>query len=38
MYHLRHDEEFLKDVICEEAERLGLEAPYRDWAYIRPKR
>jgi protein-disulfide isomerase len=33
MYHLRHDEEFLKDVISEEAERRGLEAPYRDWAY-----
>ncbi len=38
MYHLRHDEDFLKDLISEEAERLGLEAPYQDWAYIRQKR
>jgi predicted DsbA family dithiol-disulfide isomerase len=38
MYHLRHDEEFLKDLISEEAERLGLEAPYQDWAYMRQKR
>jgi protein-disulfide isomerase len=38
MYQLRHDEEFLKDLISEEAERLGLEAPYQDWAYIKKKR
>jgi protein-disulfide isomerase len=38
MYVLRHDEDFLKDLISEEAERLGLEAPYQDWAYIRQKR
>ena len=38
MYPLRHDEEFLKDLISEEAERLGLEAPYQDWAYIRQRR
>jgi predicted DsbA family dithiol-disulfide isomerase len=38
MYHLRHDEDFLKDLINEEAERLGLEPPYQDWAYIRKKR
>jgi protein-disulfide isomerase len=38
MFNLRHEEEFLKDLINEEAERLGLEAPYRDWAYIGQKR
>jgi protein-disulfide isomerase len=38
MYHLLHDEGFLKDLISEEAERLGLEAPYQDWAYIKKKR
>lgn len=38
MYHLRHDEEFLKDLISEEAERLGLEPPYQDWAYNRQRR
>lgn len=38
MYHLRHDEGFLKDLISEEAERLGMEPPYQDWAYIRQKR
>jgi protein-disulfide isomerase len=38
MYHLRHDEEFLKDLICEEAERLGMEPPYPDWNYARQKR
>jgi protein-disulfide isomerase len=38
MYHLRHDEDFLKDLISEEAERLGLEPPYQDWAYFRQKR
>jgi protein-disulfide isomerase len=38
MYNLRHDEDFLKDLINEEAEHLGLEPPYQDWVYIRPKR
>jgi len=38
MFNLRHDEEFLKDLINEEAERLGLEAPYQEWAYIGQKR
>jgi predicted DsbA family dithiol-disulfide isomerase len=37
-YNLRHDEDFLKDLINEEAERLGLEPPYQDWAYIKQKR
>jgi len=35
MYNFRHDEDFLKDLINEEAERLGLEPPYQDWVYIR---
>lgn len=38
IYNLRHDEDFLKDLINEEAERLGLKPPYQDWAYIRQKR
>jgi len=38
MYNLRYLEEFLKDLINEEAERLGLEPPYQDWVYIRQKR
>jgi len=25
-------------LISEEAERLGLEPPYQDWAYIKQKR
>jgi protein-disulfide isomerase len=37
MFNLRHDEDFLKDLINEEAERLGLEPPYQDWVYIRHK-
>jgi protein-disulfide isomerase len=37
-YHLRHEEGFLKDLINEEAERLGLAPPYQDWAYIRQRR
>jgi predicted DsbA family dithiol-disulfide isomerase len=37
MYNLRHDEDFLKDLINEEAERLGLEPPYQDWVYIQHK-
>jgi len=38
MYVLRHDEDFLKDLINEEAEHLGLEPPYQDWVYVRQKR
>ncbi len=38
MYYLRHDEDFLKDMINEEAEHLGLEPPFQDWVYIRQKR
>ena len=30
-YNLRHDEPFLKDVINEEAERIGTPPPFRDW-------
>jgi protein-disulfide isomerase len=33
LYHLRHDEYFLKDVINEEAERLKIKPPYKEWAY-----
>ena len=33
MYNLRHDEDFLKDLINEEAERLRIAPPYKDWAY-----
>ena len=33
MYHLRHDEPFLKDLINEEAERLQMTPPFKDWAY-----
>ena len=33
MYHLRHEEYFLKDVINEEAERINIKPPYKDWAY-----
>jgi len=33
MYHFRHDEAFLKDIINEEAERLGVMPPYDDWRY-----
>jgi len=38
MYHLRHDEEFLKDLINEEAESLGLVPPYQEWVYTGQKR
>jgi protein-disulfide isomerase len=38
MYHLRHDEEFLKDLINEESESLGLAAPYQEWVYTGQKR
>jgi Thioredoxin len=33
MYNLRNDDAFLKDVINEEAERLGMSPPYKDWDY-----
>ena len=33
IYYFRHDEAFLKDIINEEAERLGLTPPYREWRY-----
>jgi protein-disulfide isomerase len=33
IYHFRHDEEFLKDMINEEAERLGMTPPYQEWRY-----
>jgi protein-disulfide isomerase len=32
-YNFRHDEDFLKDIINEEAERLKIKPPYREWAY-----
>jgi protein-disulfide isomerase len=32
-YDLIYNEPFLKDVINEEAERLGIFPPYRDWVY-----
>ena len=38
MYHLRHDEDFLKDLINEEAEILGLLPPYQEWVYMGRKR
>lgn len=38
MYNLRHDEDFLKDLINEEEEHLGLKPPYQDWVYIGQKR
>jgi hypothetical protein len=30
---LKYNEPFLKDVINEEAERLGVSPPYADWVY-----
>jgi protein-disulfide isomerase len=33
MYNLRHDEDFLKDLINEVAEHLRIAPPYKDWAY-----
>jgi len=33
MYNLRNDEEFLKDLINEVAEHLGIAPPYKDWTY-----
>ena len=32
-YHLRHEEDFLKHVLNEEAERLKIKPPYKEWAY-----
>lgn len=32
-YELRFDEDHLKDTINEEAERMGIAPPYKDWAY-----
>jgi thiol-disulfide isomerase/thioredoxin len=32
-YNFRHDEVFLKDTINEEAERLKIKPPYKEWAY-----
>jgi len=32
-YRLRMDEPHLKDIINEEAERMGLAPPYKDWIY-----
>jgi predicted DsbA family dithiol-disulfide isomerase len=32
-YIFRHDEDFLKDFLNEEAERLKIKPPYKDWAY-----
>jgi protein-disulfide isomerase len=32
-YHLRHEEYFLKDILNEEAERLNIKPPYKEWAY-----
>jgi thiol-disulfide isomerase/thioredoxin len=33
IYRFRHDEAFMKDMINEEAERLGTTPPYREWRY-----
>lgn len=33
IYIFPHDEAFLKDIINEEAERLMIAPPYKDWAY-----
>jgi protein-disulfide isomerase len=33
LYDLKYNEPFLKDVINEEAERLGISPPYADWIY-----
>jgi thiol-disulfide isomerase/thioredoxin len=33
IYRFRHDEAFLKDMINEEAERLGISPPYKEWRY-----
>jgi predicted DsbA family dithiol-disulfide isomerase len=31
--NLRYDEDFLKDLLDEEAEHLGISPPYKDWSY-----
>jgi protein-disulfide isomerase len=33
VYNIRMDEAHLKDIINEEAERLGIAPPYKDWVY-----
>jgi thiol-disulfide isomerase/thioredoxin len=33
IYHLIHDDALLKDIINEEAERLGIYPPYEEWRY-----
>jgi protein-disulfide isomerase len=33
LFKFRHDENFLKDILDEEAERLNIKPPYKDWAY-----
>jgi protein-disulfide isomerase len=33
LYNFRHDEDFLKDTLNEEAERLKIKPPYKEWAY-----
>ena len=33
IFNFRHDEAFLKDIINEEAERLGITPPYKEWRY-----
>ena len=38
IYNLRNDEAFLKDIINEEAERMGKTPPYKDWDYGISKR
>jgi len=37
-YNLRNDEAFLKDIINEEAERLRIDPPYKEWVYGLSKR
>jgi protein-disulfide isomerase len=32
-YELRMDEAYLKDIINEEAERIGIDPPYKNWVY-----
>jgi thiol-disulfide isomerase/thioredoxin len=38
MYNLPNDEAFLKDIINEESERLGIDPPYKEWVYGLSKR
>jgi len=32
-YELRMDEAYLQDILNEEAERIGIDPPYKNWAY-----